>query len=54
MAGQQGTRGGRPHVVAVRLSEAEAQVVDRARGSLTRSAWLRLMLVDYRRTLPRV
>jgi hypothetical protein len=41
----------RPVVVAVRLSEAEAQAVDAARGGLSRSAWLRMMLVDYRKKL---
>jgi hypothetical protein len=42
----------RPVVVAVRLSEKEAQIVDERRGALTRSQWLRMMLLDYEKTLP--
>ncbi len=38
-------------MVAVRLTEEEAALIDARRGSLTRSAWLRLMLVDYRKSL---
>lgn len=33
-------------VVAVRVTEAEAAQIDRRRGSLTRSAWLRLLLLQ--------
>lgn len=37
--------GGRPVVVAVRLSEAEARALDGIRGSLSRSEWLRWLLL---------
>ena len=43
-------RGGmrtRPVVVAVRLSTEEAALVDRARGGVSRSSWLRWMLLRY-------
>jgi hypothetical protein len=36
--------GGRTLVVQVRLSEAEVAALDRARGSLSRSAYLRWLL----------
>lgn len=39
--------GGRDVVVALRLSKREAAVVDAARGSLTRSAWLRWAVLDF-------
>jgi hypothetical protein len=40
-------------VVAVRLTRAEAQLIDERRGPLTRSVWLRMMLLDYEKTLPK-
>ena len=49
MTGVPQVSGGRPVVVAVRLSEAEAAQIDAARGRFTRSAWLRMMLLDYRK-----
>lgn len=39
------TAGGRPVVVPVRLSNAEAADLDSARGSLTRSEYLRFVLL---------
>lgn len=46
--------GGRPVVVAVRLSVEEAEVIDAERGRFTRSAWLRLLLLDHeKRQTPR-
>lgn len=39
----------RPIVVAVRLSAEEVALVDQARGPLSRSAWLRWALLDYRK-----
>lgn len=44
MAGKPGVTGGRPVVVAVRLSEREAQALDQARGGVSRGVWLRWML----------
>lgn len=40
----------RPVVIAVRVTEEEAAQIDRERGSLTRSAWLRLLLVNRERS----
>jgi hypothetical protein len=40
----------RPVVIAVRVTEEEAAQIDRDRGSLTRSAWLRLLLVNEARS----
>lgn len=37
--------GGRPVVVAVRLSTAEAADLDKRRGSLSRGEWLRYLLL---------
>jgi hypothetical protein len=39
----------RPHVVAVRLTDAEVAYMDASRGSLKRSMWLRKLLVDAKR-----
>lgn len=46
MAAPRSTAGGRPHVVAVRLSDSEVEQVDAARGSLSRSMYLRKVLLD--------
>lgn len=41
--------GGRPTVVAVRLSREEEAALDAERGSLSRSEWLRWQIVQARR-----
>lgn len=43
--------GGRPNVVSIRLSDAEAAHVDAARGHLTRGEWFRMLLVRDKRAL---
>lgn len=45
MARPRSTPGGRPVVVAVRLSETEAAHLDNDRGSLDRGAFLRYVLL---------
>lgn len=41
--------GGRPHVVAVRLSAVEKAHVDQARGSMTAGEYLRYLLLKARK-----
>ena len=43
MARPRSAAGGRPHVVSVRFSDAEAAEMDRRKGSLTRGEWLRFL-----------
>ena len=45
----QSVPGGRPHVVNVRLSEAEKQDMDQRRGPLTPSEWVRYLMVRAKR-----
>ena len=45
MARPRSTAGGRPVVVAARLSVEEAADLDRRRGSLSRAEWLRWLLL---------
>lgn len=54
MAPKPQVRGGRPHVLATKLSDEENAYVEAARGSLSRSMWLRKALLDYRKTHPEV
>lgn len=49
MGRMKSTAGGRPHVVAVRLSDAELADLDARRGSLDRSAWLRYLALKARK-----
>lgn len=42
--------GGRPHVVAVRLSGEENELLDRYRGSVDRGAFLRWLLQRHTRS----
>lgn len=49
MARPRGTAGGRPVVVCARFSTAEAEDMDRRRGSLTRTEWLRFLAAKARR-----
>lgn len=49
MSRNPGVQGGRPEVFTVRLSVEEAKMVDEARGNLSRSAWLRLMLLEFKK-----
>ena len=39
----------RPHVVGVRLSEGEKEALDRLRGPLTATQYLRKLLLDARK-----
>lgn len=41
--------GGRPVVVCVRLTKAEAADLDARKGSLDRGAWLRWLLLEARK-----
>lgn len=41
--------GGRPNIVSIRLSDAEAAEVDAERGVLTRGEWFRLLMVRDRK-----
>lgn len=36
-------------VIAVRITEEQAAAVDRLRGELTRSQWLRLLMLEARK-----
>lgn len=42
-------KGGRPQVVATRLSMPEVEYLDRVRGALTRSEYIRWLLVTDRK-----
>lgn len=46
--------GGRPHVLATKLSDEENAYVEAARGSLSRSMWLRKVLLDHRKSQGKV
>lgn len=48
MARPPSSAGGRPVVVAVRLTNQEAQDLDRRRGALTRGEWIRWLLTRAR------
>lgn len=49
MARPPGVKGGRPIVVGVRLSEAEAADLDKMRGSLNRAEWVRWLVLKARK-----
>lgn len=49
MAPQRSIPAGRPNAVATKLSDDEAAYLDRARGSMTRAMYLRLLLLNDRK-----
>lgn len=49
MGKQQSVKGGRPHRLSTALSDEEAQFVDASRGSLSRSEYLRWLVVREKR-----
>lgn len=49
MGRPQSVKGGRPHAVSTKLSDAEVAYVDAARGSLSRAEWLRWQVIQAQR-----
>lgn len=49
MPAHRSTPSGRPHVLAVRLSPQEQAYVDKYRGSLSASAFMRLLILKDRK-----
>lgn len=46
MARPKDVAGGRPHMIAVRLSEREMALIDGKRGALSRSAFVRWAVLE--------
>lgn len=46
MARNPDVAGGRPHVLTLRVTTEELARIERARGGLSRSAFIRLVLLD--------